>query len=247
MKRHSLFAISILCSILSVWGQTAFDEANAYYAAGDYTEAIVRYDSLLSIYPSAELHYNIGNAYYKSGELAQSILHYKRALQLRPRYKDARYNLQLAQSRIIDNMEDDSTFFLSQWTTLLIRLASEQTWIWISFALFILVLCGSLLFAFATPLALRKTGFHTAWICLLFSIVCFGFAGIRHHENTTRSEAVIVQGIVNAKSSPDKSGTDLFILHEGTTVHIKSTLADWAEIRVGNHVGWIKLTALEQV
>ena len=32
------------------------------------------------------------------------------------------------------------------------------------------------------------------------------------------------------KSSPDASGTDLFVLHEGTKVSVRSTLGDWSEI-----------------
>lgn len=247
MKRTAIFLISALCAVLPVAGQNTFENVNARYAEGNYAEAIAGYDSLLAVAPSAELHYNIGNAYYKTGEIGKSILHYKRALRLRPHYKDAQYNLHLAQARIIDNIEDTSNFFLSQWINSLMHLTAGQTWIWISFALFLLTLAGCMLFAFAGPLWLRKTGFHTAWLSLLFSIVCVTFAGVRHHEDATRKEAVVMQGIVNVKSSPDKSGTDLFVLHEGTSVTVKSTLSDWAEIRVGNNVGWIKLSALERI
>lgn len=247
MKRTTILLISVFYLTISVIGQNTFDTANALYATGNYTEAISHYDSLLTIAPSAELHYNIGNAYYKAGDLGKCILHYERALRLRPHYQDAKYNLQVAQSRIVDNISANETFFLSQWTTMLMHLTSEQNWIWISVSLFLLALTSIMLFIFANPLFLRKTGFHTAWLSLLLSILCLLFAGVRHHENTTRKEAIIIQGIVNVKSSPDKSGTDLFVLHEGTNVTIKSTLSDWAEIRVGNNIGWIKLTALERI
>ena len=45
---------------------------------------------------------------------------------------------------------------------------------------------------------------------------------------------------VTVKSSPDNSGTDLFILHDGTKVEIRSKLSDWSEIQMENgSVGWL--------
>jgi hypothetical protein len=42
------------------------------------------------------------------------------------------------------------------------------------------------------------------------------------------------------KSSPNQSGIDLFILHEGTKVSIKSTLGEWTEIELEDgNVGWM--------
>lgn len=55
------------------------------------------------------------------------------------------------------------------------------------------------------------------------------------------NEAIIMSGVVTVKSSPDKSGTDLFQLHEGTKVSLKSTLGNWTEIKLGNgSVGWVE-------
>jgi SH3-like domain-containing protein len=57
-----------------------------------------------------------------------------------------------------------------------------------------------------------------------------------------------MSGVVTVKSSPDKSGTDLFQLHEGTKVSLKSTLGDWIEIRLGNgSIGWVKQECLEKI
>ena len=79
------------------------------------------------------------------------------------------------------------------------------------------------------------------------SVFSVSFAASAHYRSARRSEAVIMQGIVNAKASPDKSGTDLFTLHEGTKVKIRSTLNDWAEITVGDNRGWIRLNTLERI
>jgi SH3-like domain-containing protein len=62
------------------------------------------------------------------------------------------------------------------------------------------------------------------------------------------NEAIIMSGTVTIKSSPDKSGTDLFQLHEGTKVSIKSALDQWIEIKVGNgNIGWIEAKDIEKI
>ncbi len=232
---------------LSAQSSTHNPQPSTLYANGEYAEAAAAYEAMLQEGKSAEVYYNLGNAYFKQGELAQSILAYERALRLDPRNEDAKHNLRFAQSRIVDDIADNSTFFLSQWTIALRNSLHITTWMWLSIALFILCLVGIICFAFLHSLAWRKAGFHTAWVALVLSIISLSFAGSLHSRDTAREEAIITQSIVNAKSSPDKSGTDLFVLHEGTKVHIRSTLSGWAEISVGNHVGWISQTALEHI
>lgn len=244
MKRILIY-LMILCP-LALSAQT-YEEGNEAYTAGDYEGAISAYTAVLIDNPAAEVYYNLGNAYFKTGELAQSILAYERALRINPRYKDAQYNLRFAESRIQDNIEDTHAFFLSQWAHNLCIQLRESTWLIMSITLFLLCLSCAFIFAFIHPIAIRKTAFHIAWISLILSIFCFCFSYSLHHRDSAREEAIITQGVVNAKSSPDKSGTDLFVLHEGTKVRCKDMVSGWVEIHVGDNVGWIKQSALERI
>lgn len=250
MKPYQYIFIALLSStfyLLPLQAQTTFETANAQYAAGNYAEAAQAYEQILTEQPSAEVYYNLGNAYFKQGELAQSILAYERSLRLNPTNKDARHNLRFAESRIIDNIEDTHAFFLSTWLRSLRNLLSEATWQWMSIALFLLFCIAALIFALTSPIALRKTGFHLAWLSLIFSIFTLCNARSLHARDANRAEAIITQGIVNAKSSPDRSGTDLFTLHEGTKVTIHEVIGSWCNIHVGNNIGWIQLSNLERI
>jgi len=225
----------------------SWSTANQLYADGNYQDAIAAYEAIIAESPSAEAYYNLGNAYFKTGEVALSILAYERSLRLRPHDKDTQHNLQFAQQKIIDNIQDNHRFFLAQWAEAFRNLAPEYLWFRISVALFILMLVCAFLFAFAGGLVVRKIGFHLAWVALLCSVITFSCAASLHHRDSAREEAIILQGIVNAKSSPDKSGTDLFILHEGTKVRVKDSVGGWCEIHVGDNIGWVKQSALERI
>jgi tetratricopeptide (TPR) repeat protein len=244
VKGLSLMVV-ILISALS-FAQTSFDAANAAYADGRYEEAASIYQALIDEQPNATLYYNLGNAQFKRGELAQAILNYERALRLQPNNKDAKYNLAFAQSKITDNIAEQD-FFLSVWVRAVRNSLKERTWLLLSICLFILALTGILVFLLSREPWLRKTAFHIAWIALLFSLVAGLNAASLHKRDTLRNEAIITQGVVNAKSSPDRSGTDLFTLHEGTKVEIRETLGEWVNVRVGSNEGWIRLMCLERI
>jgi tetratricopeptide (TPR) repeat protein len=228
------------------FAQSDFELANAAYADGRYEEAASLYQAMIDEQPDAVLYYNLGNARFKQGELAQTILNYERALRLKPNYKDAQYNLAFAQSKITDNIVEHD-FFLSSWTRAVRNCLKETTWFILSICLFILALAGVLLFLLGREPWLRKTAFHIAWIALLFSLISGLNAWSLHQRYSLRNEAIITQGVVNAKSSPDRSGTDLFTLHEGTKVTIRETLGEWSNVRVGSNEGWIRSTNLERI
>ena len=79
-------------------------------------------------------------------------------------------------------------------------------------------------------------------------VVSLVFSGIRKDQFVKHNEAIVMSGAVTAKSSPDKSGTDLFQLHEGTKVMVKSTLSGWSEITLENGaVGWVEESTIARI
>ena len=246
LKLKGLCLAATLFFHLNIFAQSDFDIANAAYADGRYEEAAAGYEALLAESQNATLYYNLGNARFKQGELAQAILNYERALRLEPNHKDAQYNLKFAQSKITDNIVEQD-FFLSAWARTVRNSLREQTWLVLSISLFILGLIGILLFLLGREPWLRKTAFHVAWLALLFSLIAGLNATSLHQRDALRNEAIITQGVVNAKSSPDRSGTDLFTVHEGTKVTIRETIGEWSNVRVGQNEGWIRTSCLERI
>ena len=60
--------------------------------------------------------------------------------------------------------------------------------------------------------------------------------------------AVVMTASSAVKSSPDKSATDLFVLHEGTVVTITDRLDGWCEVVIADgKKGWLECRKIETI
>jgi len=244
-----ILILSLLASLPLTAQSDAIKYANDLYAKGNFQAAAKQYEKILQNEGVApELYYNLGNAYYKMNEIGLAILNYERALKLSPLFEDARFNLQLAQQKIVDNVNYNQQFFIQRWITDLMHMFTSNQWFTAGYLFFLAALVFAFLFAFGTSVRQRKNSFYTGIVLLLFAVTSLIFSGIRKNEETNSLQAIIMTGVVTVKSSPDESGTDLFQLHEGTKVTIKSVLGDWAEIKIGNgNVGWVENKSIEKI
>jgi tetratricopeptide (TPR) repeat protein len=249
MKRIIIITV-ILSFVLSVQAVSPYlKQANDSYVKGQYTEAAKEYEKILSTEGVApELYFNLGNAYYKSNEIGRSILNYERALRLNPLFEDARFNLEIAQQKVVDNVVSAPTFFIGRWIENLIKMFSSNQWVYTGLIFFILGLGFVFIFIFGSTYQLRKISFYIGAFFLAISFISVVFSGIRKEQFVSHRDAIVMTGVVTVKSSPDRSGTNLFELHEGTKVNIKSTLGNWTEIRLGNgNVGWVEQQYIEKI
>ena len=248
MKRIILFLSIIMC-FCSVSFAQKLKQANGFYASSNYSDAAKLYESIIKEQGvSAELYFNLGNAYYKLGETGKAILNYERALRQSPTFDDARTNLELAQLKVVDNIVQAPSFFVGRWIENLIKLLTSNQWLILSFSLFVVCLILAFLFVFAPSLSIRKISFYIGVALLVSCFVSFVFSGIVKNQYVNHKEAIVMTGAVTVKSSPDQSGTDLFQLHEGTKVSIKSSLGKWLEIKLGNgNIGWIEQENIERI
>ncbi|MCL2596625.1 MAG: tetratricopeptide repeat protein [Paludibacter sp.] len=250
-KKLTILIILIInaVNLFAAEAENLLQQANQLYSKGEYAQAAEIYENILKTNEIApELYYNLGNAYFKQNEIAKSILNYERALRLAPNYADARHNLTFAQQKLIDKIPDSSSFFLARWTEIVVNLFNSNTWLYASFGAFLFMLICIFFFIFGGKQLLRKSAFYIAFFSLLFSVVMLIFAGIEKKNMLNRNSAIVMNGAVTAKSSPDQSGTDLFVLHEGTKIVVVSTLNSWVEIRLTNgNVGWVEEWTIEKI
>ena len=255
MKRIYVFFCFVLIITVTLQAQDSISSenkniqmANQLYKQGQYADAARLYENELKKGVAAELYYNLGNSYYKSNEIGMAILNFERALRLDPDYEDARYNLKIAESKIVDNVNSTPTFFVKRLFNALITSNTSNHWTVISFVCFIVALVLFFFFVFSRNRRNRKYGFFGMFLFAGLFVTALIFSGIRKDQFLNRNEAIVMSGAVTAKSSPDKSGTDIFQLHEGTKVLVKSTLSGWTEITLENGaVGWVEESAIARI
>lgn len=229
----------------SLW--TAGVEA---YSAGLWDDALASWSSIEgSGIDASVLQYNIGNAYFKSGEVARAILSYERALKLDPSNKDARYNLEFANSQILDKIESVPEFFLKTWMRGIGGSMSADTWAILFLLLFAVSLATFLLFLLGGRLGVRKGGFFVSLISFACCLLCLAFAISGKSAAVDDGQAIVLRPVTSVKSSPAReSAVDLFVLHEGTKVKLLDTVGEWVDIELADgRQGWMKRSDLEVI
>lgn len=222
-------------------------EADSAYGKEMYDKAIQIYSALLKQGESAAIYYNLGNCYYKKDSIAKAVLNYERAALIEPGDGNIRFNLELARSKTIDKIIPESEMFFITWYRALVNVTGVDGWAYIAVGAFLLMLLSFAFFLFTEKILLKKIGFFSA-LGLLFVVIFSNiFAYQQRLRLSDRKGAIIMESSVVVKSTPNESGTDLFVLHEGTRVEIiDNTMKDWKEIRLADgKVGWMRKEQME--
>jgi tetratricopeptide (TPR) repeat protein len=255
MKLKYILLITILlpAAVLSQSGkvtpESGFREAGALYSAGKYSEALDKWLELYnSGYRSASLDYNIGNTYFKLNNVPGSILYYERALLLKPAGEDIRYNLQIAKTLAVDKFAGIPEIFFITWYNFISLSLSSNTWAAISIASFIFCLLLISLYFYTSRYKNKVLGFWLGIFFLLASGISYSFSSRNRSLVFNNDRAIIFSPVANGKSSPDNSGNDLFVIHEGTKVTVGDKVGEWYEIRLSDgNKGWVPANCLTKL
>ncbi|MFI3279771.1 MAG: tetratricopeptide repeat protein, partial [Rikenellaceae bacterium] len=229
--------------------EATWDSANTAYINGDYAKAIELYTSITEQGLSSDkLYFNLGNAYYKSEDMARAILNYQKALLITPNDADILYNLGVAQSQIRDQIEEIPEFFIRKWSRSIAQTFNCTGWSIISLVALSLILSALILFLLAGSIKLRKVGFGVGLFAAFILLISLHYALEERREILNHNKAVIMSQSIAIKSSPDRSSTDLFVLHSGTTVKILREIDGWFEVVIADgKSGWIESRRVEQI
>ena len=245
------FSFVLMILMLMPLSANAITKQNAddEYAKGNYQQAIKDYQEILKTGVSSEIYYNLGNAYYRTDNITQALLAYERALQLSPGDNDIRFNLQYARSKTIDKITPETEMFFVTWYHSLVNFTSVDRWANTAIVSIVMALLLILVFLFAPQMWARKSGFYgSATFLLLFAFANL-FAFQQKHELETKQGAIVIAPTVNVKKTPAASGTDVFVIHEGTRVDITDRgMKQWRGIKLADgREGWLKTSQIEEI
>lgn len=253
MKRFILYTILLVVSVVAMGAEPMSSEhweaGNKAYIDGDYNKAIAEYNAILDGGEySMKLYYNLANAYFKVGSIGKAILHYNKALRIAPSQEDIRHNLAIAEAQTKDRIVAIPEFFINRWLRTLRNTMSCGSWSLLSLLFFGVLLSFTLLFLLASRIRWRKVGFYGALFSLVIFVAVTLFAISSRNDILQHEEAIVMGSAVSIKSSPDRSATDLFVLHEGTKVRIIAEVDEWREIVIADgKKGWVEVKNIEQI
>lgn len=226
-----------------------FEQANQAYRSASFADAVKIYERILSTgQENAAVYYNLGNACFKMQNMPAAILSYERALRLSPGDEDIRYNLRLANLRVIDKIEPVPELFFVEWWKGILSFFSSSAWGIIAIAS---LWCAAV--AAALMLVTRSFLVQRGMLVVLLLALCAGALGMtaafqRAHLEDVGHGAIVFAASVPVKSAPDKQSTDLFVLHEGVKVELLDEVGIWRKIRLADgKVGWLPLEALSVI
>ena len=253
MKRTIILTALLLMSVVaSVTAQTSterWEAGNKAYIEGNYDKAIEEYTAILDGGEySMKLYYNLANAYFKMGATGKAILYYNKALRIAPSQEDVRHNLALAESQTKDRIAVIPEFFINRWLRTVRNSMSCMAWSILSLVWFGVLLAFGVLFLLASQVRWRKLGFYGALCAFLLFVATTSFAVSSRNDMLSHDEAIVMGTAISVKSSPDRSATDLFVLHEGTKVKVLTEVDEWVEVVIADgKKGWTERKNIEEI
>ena len=173
---HKIFILSFLLLCINISFASSQDDliakANSFYQSGNFAQAAELYRQVADAgYESSVLYYNLGNSYYRLGKIGYAILNYERAQKLAPGDDDITHNLALANSRIVDKIDNIPPFFLFKWWESLLAFFTISGWTYTAYFFYILVLLSIALFFFTKSPFRQKLSLYSAAGFILLLII----------------------------------------------------------------------------
>ena len=238
----------------SVKGMATNPDSLMEIASQAYNQGL--YDSALNIYhhimdegvESAKMYYNTGNAYFKNNDIPSSILYYEKARKLAPNDEDIVYNLNIANSMIVDKIEKVPELFYNKWWNYFFNMFDADTWTIIAVISWFILVFFIGLFILSQSRAVKKTAFYFGLLFLFLSVAVFGLASQKYYYTREHKEAIVFTPTITVKSSPTMNAVDLFVVHEGTKIRILDNVQDWVKIRIPDgSIGWLPDTSVKEI
>jgi len=245
--RYLIIITFIMSRSLFADSGTLFNEACKEYDQQNYSQAIIKFQSIIqSGVENGDIYYNLGNSYYKSNDIANALVYYERALKLSANDEDLKANLSITRQKIIDKAEDKPVLPIFEF---LANIKNNYN----IYSIKTVILLSSLFLSIAISLLIWFRSFKSKlFISVFASLSCLALipAVLSAYEidKSNRLEYGIIsveKSSVNASPDENANNTELFSLHKGAKVQVHRKIDGWLEVSfTTDKKGWIEASSL---
>ncbi|MBP5430572.1 MAG: tetratricopeptide repeat protein [Elusimicrobiaceae bacterium] len=223
-----------------LFAQENSSQAESFYRAGQYAQALAAYEQDLKLYPNNPyLYYNIGNCYFKMGSKGLAIANYYRAFKLNPRHADIRHNLELALSSGGDTLVPTG-----------IPPAVHRAFFSLSLAQLkgIVCLVGWLVCLLTGIWLLTRKGGKLTLAAGIVFVACASWYYMLHTWEK-QPLAVIAAPAAELRSGPGTNFPASASISQGHLVQVLDSKDQWQQVVVRSEglKGWVESSALEHI
>lgn len=244
IRIFTIFSIIIIVSlfvskaVLADHNQHVFEQANELYQQEKFDAAIVKYLEIINNgYESWQLYFNMGNTYYRTGQFGKAILYFERAYRLNPKNEDIVFNLNLANTKVVDNIKTPP---LSELLDEVKNVLSKSALMWLTIGTYLGLMAVITMKMFVTKRKFQRLLRIILIPIFIVLLLATSILILRVKEDTSVKYAIVMADKVDVLGEPSENGTELFSLHEGAKFKIEEYSGAWAKIRLADgNVGWL--------
>ena len=244
MKRL-LFIIILAAAIpfhiaqASIENAEIYNSANNFYTKKEYHEALDLYLELANRgIQNPLLYYNLANTYFKIGNVGYAVLYFERALLLKPFDRDIRANLNLVRSQLEDKIAPLYNDGILKLLRRLFSFPGIKMTVYLEVVLFttLIILLLSFLFLPHSRMHLKNP---IIIIGAIYLAILIGMISQFTYERKF-PQGIILQKVLDIKSSPLVESETLFTLHEGAKFRLIESRGEWIRFSIQDgRQGWM--------
>lgn len=235
-----LLISSSLTGICATVYNDLFQKSIKFYQQKEYDSAAAYLERVAASNPQdAEVYYNLGTTYYRLNKIGPAILNYQRALRIKPDYKEAKDNLLLTESRIVNRVPSAPDIFFVRWWRSITNGTHANTWAVITLLIFLSILTSVWMMRVkkSDNLLQVRANVVLGFVWVFFLIISI----VAANNKAAHSMAVVMQSDAPLMATQGGTGKAQVYLPEGTTIELKNETNEWAEVMLPDgRYGWIQ-------